>query len=87
MPLDSYLARLVRKGESVAICEQLGDPANARGPLERQVVRVITPGTVTDEALLEARADTLVAALARDGGAFRPGLARSGRRAFHRIAE
>ena len=65
--LDSYLARLVRKGESVAICEQLGDPASARGPLERQVVRIITPGTVTDSALLEARADTLVAALVRDG--------------------
>ena len=65
--LDSYLARLVRKGESVAICEQLGDPASTRGPLERQGVRVITPGTVTDSALLEARTDTLVAALVRDG--------------------
>jgi len=64
--LDSYLARLVRKGESVAICEQLGDTANARGPIERQVVRVVTPGTVTDAALLEERADTLVAALVRD---------------------
>jgi len=64
--LDSYLARLVRKGESVAICEQLGDTASARGPIERQVVRVVTPGTVTDAALLEERADTLVAALVRD---------------------
>jgi len=68
--LDSYLARLVRKGESVAICEQLGDPANARGPIERQVVRVVTPGTVTDAALLEERADTLVGALVRDGPRF-----------------
>jgi DNA mismatch repair protein MutS len=68
--LDAYLVRLVRKGESVAICEQLGDPANARGPIERQVVRVVTPGTVTDAALLEERADTLVAALVRDGTRF-----------------
>jgi DNA mismatch repair protein MutS len=68
--IDSYLARLVRKGESVAICEQLGDPTSARGPIERQVVRVVTPGTVTDAALLEERADTLVAALVRDGARF-----------------
>ena len=46
---ESYLARLVRRGESVAICEQMGDPAKAKGPVERQVVRVITPGTVTEE--------------------------------------
>jgi DNA mismatch repair protein MutS len=65
--LDSYLARLVRKGESVAICEQLGDPASTRGPIERQVVRVVTPGTVTDAALLEERADTMVGALVREG--------------------
>jgi DNA mismatch repair protein MutS len=68
--VDSYLARLVRKGESVAVCEQLGAPDGARGPIERQVVRVVTPGTVTDAALLEERADTLVAALVRDGGRF-----------------
>jgi DNA mismatch repair protein MutS len=68
--VDSYLARLVRKGESVAICEQLGDPASTRGPLERQVVRIVTPGTVTDTALLEERADTLVAALVREGARF-----------------
>src|SRR3984957_16878115 len=66
---EAYLARLVRRGESVAICEQLGDPAKTKGPLDRQVVRVITPGTVTDEALLDARRDTLVAAVARDGTA------------------
>ena len=61
--LDPYLARLVRRGESVAICEQIGDPGKTRGPMERQVVRVLTPGTVTDEALLEQRRETLVAAL------------------------
>jgi DNA mismatch repair protein MutS len=67
--VDSYLARLVRKGESVAICEQLGDPG-AKGPIERQVVRIVTPGTVTDAALLEERADTLVAALVCEGARF-----------------
>jgi DNA mismatch repair protein MutS len=67
---DSYLARLVRRGESVAICEQLGDPSSTRGPLEREVVRIVTPGTVTDAALLNERADTLVAAAARDGPRF-----------------
>jgi len=61
--VDNYLARLVRKGESVAICEQIGDPAKSKGPVERQVVRVVTPGTVTDDALLEERRDTLLAAL------------------------
>src|SRR4030088_2723269 len=69
--VDSYLARLVRKGESVAICEQLGDPATSKGPLERQVVRIVTPGTVTDTALLEERRDTLVGALAAEGGGAR----------------
>ncbi|HET7758109.1 MAG TPA: DNA mismatch repair protein MutS, partial [Steroidobacteraceae bacterium] len=68
--VDSYLARLVRKGESVAICEQRGDPATSKGPVEREVVRIVTPGTVTDAALLEERQDTLVAALARAGGQF-----------------
>jgi DNA mismatch repair protein MutS len=61
--LDTYLARAVRRGESVAICEQIGDPAKAKGPVERQVVRVVTPGTVTDDALLEERRDTLLAAV------------------------
>ena len=61
--VDVYLARLVRRGQSVAICEQIGDPAKARGPMERQVVRVVTPGTVTDDALLEQRRETLLAAL------------------------
>src|SRR5882757_1701563 len=68
--VDSYLAKLVRKGESVAICEQLGDPAKSKGPVDRQVMRIITPGTVTDEALLDERQETLVAAIARDGERF-----------------
>jgi DNA mismatch repair protein MutS len=68
--VESYLARLVRKGESVAICEQMGDPAKSKGPVEREVVRIITPGTVTDEALLDERQETLVAAVARDGERF-----------------
>lgn len=60
---ESYLARLVRLGESVAICEQIGDPATSKGPVERKVVRVVTPGTVSDEALLDARRDNLLAAV------------------------
>lgn len=60
---ESYLARLVRLGESVAICEQIGDPATAKGPVERRVVRIVTPGTLHDEALLDERRDNLVAAL------------------------
>ena len=67
---ESYLARLVRRGQSVAICEQMGDPAKAKGPVDRQVVRVITPGTVTEEALLERGRATLLAALLRDGERF-----------------
>ena len=61
--VETYLSRLVRKGESVAICEQIGDPAKSKGPVERQVVRVLTPGTVTDDALLEQRRETLLAAV------------------------
>jgi len=66
--VETYLARLVRKGESVAICEQIGDPSKSKGPVERQVVRVVTPGTVTDDALLEQRRETLLAAVARRAG-------------------
>src|ERR1700729_1359 len=68
--LDTYLARLVRRGQSVAICEQVGDPAKARGPMDRQVVRVVTPGTVTDDALLEQRRETLLAALLTERNRF-----------------
>ncbi|MEO7773238.1 MAG: DNA mismatch repair protein MutS [Steroidobacteraceae bacterium] len=60
---ENYLSRLVRKGESVAICEQIGDPAKSKGPVERQVVRVMTPGTITEDALLEQRRESLLAAL------------------------
>lgn len=66
--VEGYLAKLVRKGESVAICEQIGDPATSKGPVERQVVRVVTPGTLTDEALLDERRSNLLLAVtvARD---------------------
>ncbi len=60
---ESYLARLIKRGRSVAICEQIGDPAAAKGPVERKVTRVLTPGTVTDEALLEQRRDSLLLSL------------------------
>ncbi|MDX1405634.1 MAG: DNA mismatch repair protein MutS [Woeseiaceae bacterium] len=63
---ESYLAKLVRQGESVAICEQTGDPATSKGPVERQVTRVVTPGTLTDEALLSAGRDNLVASVYAD---------------------
>jgi DNA mismatch repair protein MutS len=60
---DQYLAKLVRLGESVVICEQTGDPAIAKGPVERQVTRIITPGTVTDAALLEEKRESVIVAL------------------------
>jgi DNA mismatch repair protein MutS len=61
--VESYLAKLLRNGESVAMCEQIGDPATSKGPVERKVVRVVTPATVTDEALLEDRKDNLLVAV------------------------
>ena len=64
---EGYLARLLARGESVAICEQVGDPATAKGPVDREVVRIVTPGTVTDEALLDERRSHLLIAVARDG--------------------
>jgi DNA mismatch repair protein MutS len=67
---ENYLARLVRQGESVAICEQVGDPATSKGPVERKVVRIVTPGTVTDEALLEERRDNLLGAVLEQEGQF-----------------
>nr|WP_258396912.1 DNA mismatch repair protein MutS [Cupriavidus alkaliphilus] len=60
---DQYLARLVKLGESVAICEQIGDPATSKGPVERKVVRIVTPGTLTDAALLPDKADTFLMAV------------------------
>ena len=65
--VEGYLAKLVRKGESVAICEQVGDPATSKGPVERKVTRIVTPGTLTDEALLAETRDNLVAAVFADG--------------------
>lgn len=61
--VEGYLAKLVKLGESVVICEQVGDPATSKGPVERQVVRIITPGTITDEALLDEYQDSLIAAI------------------------
>src|SRR5262245_34717904 len=61
----NYLARLVRLGESVAICEQIGDPTTSKGPVERRVERIVTPGTLTEEALLEATGDSRLAGLCR----------------------
>src|SRR5882724_2295164 len=65
---EQYLARLVKLGESIAICEQIGDPAASKGPVERKVVRIVTPGTLTDSALLEEKRDSLLLSLLeRDG--------------------
>lgn len=61
--VENYLAKLVQLGESVAICEQIGDPATSKGPVDRKVVRVITPGTLSDEALLTDRQDNLIVAI------------------------
>ncbi len=68
--LDTYLARLVRLGESVALCEQVGEAGKGKGPMDREVVRVVTPGTVTEDALLEERRDTLLASLCVDAERF-----------------
>ncbi len=68
--VDAYLVRLVKRGESVAICEQRGEPGKSKGPMEREVVRIVTPGTVTDEALLEERRDTLLASVCEGAAGF-----------------
>ena len=68
--VEAYLQKLVRQGESVAICEQIGDPALSKGPVERRVTRVITPGTLTDEALLNEVRDNLVASVLCDGTSY-----------------
>src|SRR5258706_6588825 len=57
--VEQYLAKLVKLGESVAICEQIGDPATSKGPVERQVTRIVTPGTLTDSELLEVKTDNV----------------------------
>lgn len=69
--VDSYLGKLVRAGEAVAICEQIGDPATSKGPVERKVVRVVTPGTLTDEALLQDRRENLLCCIFQQAGAWR----------------
>ena len=60
---DGYIAKIVRAGESVAICEQVGDPATSKGPVDRKVMRIVTPGTLSDEALLDERSDNLLIAV------------------------
>jgi DNA mismatch repair protein MutS len=64
--VEQYLAKLVRLGQSVAIAEQIGDPATAKGPVDRQVTRIVTPGTLTDSELLDDKADNVLLALHRD---------------------
>ncbi|GAB2181582.1 DNA mismatch repair protein MutS [Denitratisoma sp. agr-D3] len=64
--VEGYLAKLVKLGESVAICEQIGDPATSKGPVERAVARIVTPGTLTDAALLNDKTDNLLLALCAD---------------------
>src|SRR5688500_12260486 len=61
--VDHYLAKLVKLGESVVICEQIGDPNASKGPVERKVTRIVTPGTLTDSALLEDKRDNVLLAL------------------------
>ena len=69
--VEQYLVRLMKLGEAVAICEQIGDPATSKGPVERKVTRIVTPGTLTDANLLDARRDALLVAV-------NPGRQRSG---------
>src|SRR5438477_1891585 len=64
--VEQYLAKLVKLGESVAICEQVGDVATAKGPVDRQVTRIVTPGTLTDSSLLDDKADNILLALTGD---------------------
>ncbi|UJF25146.1 DNA mismatch repair protein MutS [Suttonella sp. R2A3] len=58
--LDNYVAKLIKQGQSAVICEQIGDPATSKGPVERAVTRIITPGTLTDDALLEEHSDNIL---------------------------
>ena len=62
--LEQYLARLVKLGVSVAICDQIGDPAEAKGTMERRITRIVTPGTLTDNALLAEKTDSVLLAVA-----------------------
>lgn len=67
---ENYIARLVRGGHAIAICEQTGDPETTKGPVDREVVRIVTPGTLSDEALLEERRDNLLLAVHAQKSAF-----------------
>ncbi len=86
--VDQYLAKLMKHGEAVAICEQIGDPATSKGPVERRVTRVVTPGTLTDANLLDARRDSLLVAV--NPGKHRYGIAwlnlASGRLVLHEVS-
>ncbi len=80
---EQYLAKLAKMGEAVAICEQIGDPAKSKGPVERQVTRILTPGTLTDSALLDESRDNLLLAVCPGDGVL--GLARINLAAGHFI--
>ena len=67
---DGYLARLVRMGMSVAICEQIGDPVTSKGPMERRVQRIVTPGTLTDEALQDAGRESVLMGVNRNASGY-----------------
>src|SRR3982074_326094 len=64
--VENYLAKLVKLGESVAICEQIGDPGLAKGPVDRQVTRIVTPGTLTDSSLLDDKSDNVLLSISKD---------------------
>ncbi|MBL4911511.1 MAG: DNA mismatch repair protein MutS [Alteromonadaceae bacterium] len=68
--VDNYLVKLIQLGESVAICEQIGDPATSKGPVERKVVRIVTPGTLSEEALLVDKQDNLIVAISYNSDEF-----------------
>ncbi|MGB2131409.1 MAG: DNA mismatch repair protein MutS, partial [Marinobacterium sp.] len=67
---EGYIARIVKAGESVVICEQVGDPTTSKGPVAREVVRIVTPGTLSDEALLDEHQDNLLMGIARRDSSF-----------------
>jgi DNA mismatch repair protein MutS len=68
--LDNYLQKLIKQGESVAICEQVGEAQNGKGPMIREVTRIITPGTITDENLLDAKSDQVLLSVLPHNDAF-----------------
>jgi DNA mismatch repair protein MutS len=68
--VENYLARLLKKGESIAICEQMSEPGQGKGPVDRQVTRIITPGTATDEALLDAQRDNILLSICQNKNTF-----------------